>query len=128
MAKTTVPATDEWDEAFPEKSQEQIDIDAALEAPPAEGWRPEPGDKIVGVLTAVSTTDVGGYGEYPLLTVKKSNGVEVNLFCFHTVLKGWVESHQPKVGQRIGVKYFGRTDHGGATGEGYENYKCIIAD
>jgi len=89
----------------------------------AEGWRPKPGEKLIGVITEVDERESDfGNGRYPVITVASDDGREVALHGFHTVLKGELAKKRPAVGDRIGVAYFGRS--GGE--RPYERYRLIV--
>jgi hypothetical protein len=74
------------------------------------GWRPEPGDTIVGILVDI-TEGEGDWGPYPLLSIKTLDGELVGIHCFHTVLKKEVtrkiDREQMKIGDKIAVAYRG---------------------
>jgi hypothetical protein len=86
-----------------------------------EGWRPQPGDKLIGVVIGLEkrTTE---YGEYPIVTVRTDEGKDYAFHAFHTVAKGELEKLQPMVGDRIGIAY-----HGPHPTKGYERYRIVIA-
>ena len=74
------------------------------------GWRPEPGDTVVGILVD-HTEGESEWGTYPLLTIKKVDGELIGVHCFHTVLKKEVgrklERGTMKIGDKIAVAYRG---------------------
>lgn len=94
-----------------------------LDQPVAKGWVPQPGDKVTGTVIDVDTA-TSEYGEYPLIEVQRPDGSTVAVHAFHTVLKKRIESKRPKIGDRIGIVYFGK-DEGGKFG-GFENYKVVV--
>jgi hypothetical protein len=55
--------------------------------PPAEGWRPSPGDVLIGEITAIE--ERRGFAErpYPVVTVRTDEGEFVAFHAFHTVAK-----------------------------------------
>jgi hypothetical protein len=75
--------------------------------PPAEGWRPSPGDVLIGEVTAIE--ERRGFAErpYPVVTVRTDEGEFVALHAFHTVAKDELAKLQPRVGDRFGVAYLG---------------------
>lgn len=73
----------------------------------AEGWKPNEGDYLEGVVTEISSRD-GGYGEYPILTVLTDDKKEIAWHASSTVAKSQVADKQPNVGDRIGVLYKGK--------------------
>lgn len=87
----------------------------------AQGWRPEVGDKITGTITEISEMESQFGGTYPIVVVATDNGDEVAVHAFHTVLKANIARQRPQVGDRIGIKYFGRDEH-----KGYENYRVVV--
>ena len=113
-------------------------MDEALDLEP-EGWNPEPGEKIVGRVLFVTTTD-GGHPEYnkpgqegyPLVAIWTGSKV-VGVHAFHTALRSGVERSNPQPGDEIGIKYLGLqlTNKDGepvgqVPGKGYENYNVIV--
>jgi hypothetical protein len=94
-----------------------------LDQPAAKGWLPKPGDKVTGIVVDVDTA-TSEYGEYPLIEVQRPDGSTVAVHAFHEVLKKRIASKKPKIGDRIGIVYFGK-DEGGKYG-GFENYKVVV--
>jgi hypothetical protein len=86
----------------------------------AEGWRPNAGDKLTGVVIGLETRTTE-YGEYPIVTVRTDDGTDFAFHAFHTVAKRELEKLQPRVGDWIGIAY-----HGPHTTKGYERYRIII--
>jgi hypothetical protein len=72
----------------------------------APAWKPQPGDKLVGIVTALSTRN-GEYGEYPIVTVRSDDG-EFAAHAFHEVLANELAKVAPKVGDQVGIKYVGK--------------------
>jgi len=72
----------------------------------APAWKPQPGDKLVGIVTELSTRD-GEYGTYPIVTVRSEKG-ELAAHCFHEVLANELARVAPKVGDHLGIKYAGK--------------------
>jgi hypothetical protein len=81
-------------------------LDDRLDADYAAAWRPNPGDKVIGTVTALDVRD-GTYGAYPIVTLDTEDG-EVALHCFHEVLANELAKIAPKIGDRVGVKYAGK--------------------
>ncbi len=79
----------------------------ALDREFPEAWRPDPGDKLVGTLVDVSEYD-GGYGAYPVLVIRGDDGAEHAWHAMHSVARGEVGRLQPRIGERLGVKYLGK--------------------
>lgn len=80
---------------------------------PAEGWRPESGDVLVGVVQRVEpawSDFIGGY--YPLVVITpESGGDDIAVHCFHDVLRKRMLTLKPKTGERIGIKFHGQQQH-----------------
>lgn len=82
----------------------------------APAWKPSPGDKLVGIITDLSTRD-GEYGTYPIVTVRSEDG-EYALHAFHEVLQNELARVAPKVGDQLGIKYVGKDPD-----KGYHRYR-----
>lgn len=98
----------------------------------AEGWRPDPGDKIQGVIIGIDVRDSEYQDDtYPVLEIEDENtGDLIAVHGFHSVLKREIAQQKPEVGDRIGIKYFGkvqgkRTDSKGRPVE-FEKYKVVV--
>jgi hypothetical protein len=87
----------------------------------APAWRPEPGDKLVGVVVEVGENDAG-WGDYPVVTVMDDDGNEAAVHAFHTVLRN--ELTAAVVGDRVGIIYKGKVT--GNNGTEYESYRVIV--
>jgi hypothetical protein len=85
----------------------------------AEGWKPKPGDKIVGEVIDVDSRETE-YGVYPIVTLRTDAEDELAIHGFHTVLKSEFAKRPPRLGERIGVKYLGKSD------KGYEAYRVVF--
>src|SRR6266487_2231880 len=72
----------------------------------AEGWRPEVGDVIIGVVTDIAR-GFSDYREsyYPIVTIQPDEGSPVAVHCFHTVLLNRMVELKPKIGETIGIKF-----------------------
>ena len=86
----------------------------------AEGWKPEKGEVIVGTVIDVEFF-TGEYGTYPIITVETTDGQEVNIHGFHTVLKNEIVKKRPQAGDKIAVAYHGKKE-GKRGGAAYESY------
>ncbi len=80
----------------------------------AQGWRPEPGQVIVGEVTDVSRawSDYRN-GYYPIVTIQPEgdgNPEPVAVHAFHDVLLRRMVELRPKVGERIGIKFDGQRE------------------
>ena len=95
------------------------DINRMLDSFP-EGWRPSPGDKLIGTVIGLEMR-AGEYGDYPIVTVRTDEGDDYAFHAYHKVAKGELEKLQPRIGDRIGIAY-----HGPHPTRGYERYRIII--
>lgn len=95
-----------------------------LDADFAPAWRPEAGDKLVGVIVGIGER-AGEYDPYPIITVRQDDGTEVAFHAFHTVAASELAKVQPKIGERIGVLYRGKVD-GKAGGPSYHAYRVKV--
>jgi hypothetical protein len=128
MASKTEESTEPIDETRPEpEGFDPLDLDA-------HGWKPEAGAKLWGYVVKVESVpsefydpNVGGSNAtYPLVQVLTDDGELVNVHCFHSVMRSFVENSRPAHGDRMGVKYKGRKLEGGRLGTGYEDYNAIL--
>jgi hypothetical protein len=97
-------------------------IEDRLEADFAPAWRPERGEKLVGEVVAISER-TGGYGSYPIVTLRRDDGGEVAIHAFHQVLAARLAEVQPKVGEHLGVKYEGEINGGERR---YHSYRVVV--
>lgn len=76
------------------------------------GWRPEPGDKIGGVLRDIEDSEAGEYGSYPILVIETPSGRLVGVHAFHTILRNAIERKYKrgtlKIGDEVVVVYLGQ--------------------
>jgi hypothetical protein len=91
-----------------------------------ESWRPSEGDKLVGEITGLATSD-GGFGPYTVVDVFVEDdsteagqpigiGEERAWHAFDTVAKNELAKQKPQIGDGIAAKYFGKkTGRDGAT-------------
>jgi hypothetical protein len=91
-----------------------------------EGWQPEPGDKIMGVVITVTESSEGDYGTYPVVSIVTPTLDAVALHCFHSVLRSAIERNNPQPGDTIAIKYKGTKEGKGVGGQGYEDYNVIV--
>ena len=87
----------------------------------APGWRPEPGDEIIGAVIAVDVASSKYNGNYPVVTVLTEDGQEVAVHGFHSVLKSEFQRKQPRINDTLGVKYVGIPE-----GKKYEHYRVVV--
>jgi hypothetical protein len=90
----------------------------------APGWRPEPGDAVMGVVVDVSMRERQDFGQgttpYPIVTLSQDDGTRVAVHAFHFVLEGELRKIKPQIGHRIGIKYLGKPE-----GKRYEVYRVV---
>jgi hypothetical protein len=86
----------------------------------AEGWKPSPGDKLIGTVVEVDER-TSHYGAYPLVVVETDDGDEVAVHGFHTVLKNELARKRPAPGDLLGIVYQGRD-----TERNYEKYRVVL--
>ncbi len=91
-------------------------LEERLDAP-AEGWKPEVGEKLIGTIIDLDERD-SQYDEepYTLVTVLNDEGEERAFHGFHTVPRRKLARLGPQIGDRIGIAYHGRHS------KGYERY------
>lgn len=94
-------------------------IEDRLDADYAKAWQPVPGGKIVGETVAISER-VGGYGRYPIVTLRQEDGEERAIHAFHEVLQNELARIAPKIGDTIGIKYGGKDAE-----KGYHRYRVV---
>lgn len=87
----------------------------------APAWRPEPGDKLIGTVTRLSTAQ-SDYGPYPVLTIRQDDGENLSVHAFHTALRNQLVRQRPDLGQPIGILYAG-LNPGKPGGRAYEDYR-----
>src|SRR5262245_38370668 len=91
------------------------------------GWNPKPGDKLSGTVVDREDGVQGGFEPYTLLTIQTSDSTAVHVHCFHGVLRGMVQSKDPRPGDAIAIKYLGkRPTREGAKYASYEGYNVAI--
>jgi hypothetical protein len=86
-----------------------------------EAWRPKPGEVLIGVIESY---DIGHTPYGPVRTViatEEKTGEKVSLWLSSTVLLEQFKRHQPKPGERFGLKYLGKDAE-----KGYHRYRLII--
>ena len=71
-----------------------------------EGWRPEKGEKIAGTVAGMVMVK-GQFGEYPMVTIRTSEGEEMAVHAFHSSLKKQLKEAEPRLGDDILIAYDG---------------------
>jgi len=102
-------------------NDEPRNLSDALDAEFPEGWRPEPGDKLIGTIVAVSTSSGGEYDAYPIVVIREDDGREVACHAFHQVLQSELARARPAIGDRVGIKFLGIEE-----GRSYNTYRVIV--
>lgn len=99
---------------------------------PSESWRPaDPKDfpdhpqQLVGKIVEIEEIQ-GDYGMYPLLYIQDDDGNEWKWSVFGGVAQGRLAKLQPKVGDRIGVRYLGEKPSKNFQGKNYRDWKIIV--
>ena len=90
-----------------------------LNGPAPEAWRPKPGDTLVGKVVQLDTR-TGDFEPYPIVTVAAEDGTERAWHAFHTVGRNELARQRPMIGDRLGVKYLGKSP------KGYEAYRVLV--
>jgi hypothetical protein len=85
------------------------------------GWKPDPGASITGQVIDIATGD-GGYGVYPIVTLRTEQGDEIAIHAFHTVLRTELARRRPKIGDTVGITYHGKRANASGKGE-YHSYR-----
>jgi hypothetical protein len=85
----------------------------------AEAWKPEPGDKLVGVVTNIEIVDSKFGGKYPIIEVESKDG-RFAFHAYHTVAKSQLRRAKPRVGEPIAIKFLGQHPNG------YMNYRIRV--
>jgi len=92
---------------------------------PAPGWKPNPGDAIIGTVVDLDSM-TSDYGDpYPVVVIAGDDGTETSLHCFHSVLRREVAQKQVRPGDRLAVKYLG-THESRTGGKPYEAYRVAV--
>jgi hypothetical protein len=86
----------------------------------AEAWRPTPGARLIGTAVDIDSRETE-FGTYPVITLREDeSGNEVAVHAFHTVLKNAFARRPPRIGERLGVRYLGKSP------KGYEAYRVVF--
>lgn len=139
-SKTAKSAQDEVDEMFGKDAPSEddfADVDDLLdqvEEDDSEGWVPaEKGEGIAGVVVKVGDTrsDFANDKEDPMcptVTIQTSSGDKFRVIGYGAVLKRELQDADPKVGDRMAVKYFGEKPikKGRFAGKMYKHYGVVV--
>lgn len=102
MSRDLAKELNEWDGQFP----------------PA--WRPQEGETLVGTIRRYSTGQ-GTYGPVRTAIIQRDDGSKVSLWISSTVLLALFQRENPRVGERIGVRYLGKHET-----KGYRKWSLIV--
>lgn len=131
---------DEVDEMFGADAPDADDfagVDDLLnevEEDDSEGWVPtEKGEGIAGIVVKVGETrsDFANDGENPMVptvTIQTSSGDKFRVIGYGAVLKRELQDADPRVGDRIAVKYFGEKPikKGRFAGKPYKHFGVVV--
>lgn len=67
------------------------------------------GDTIIGELVSLRVVQ-GDYKPYPVIEILDNDKKGWRVHAFHTVLKNELANQKPSVGDRIGIRYKGKSD------------------
>jgi hypothetical protein len=137
-ARNTVQ--DEVDEMFgaPAPGADDFaDVDDLLnevEEDDSEGWVPvEKGEGIAGIVVKVGETrsDFANDGENPMVptvTIQTKDGTKYRVIGYGAVLKRELQDADPRVGDKIAVKYFGEKPikKGRFAGRPYKHFGVVV--
>lgn len=84
----------------------------------------EAGESVVGVLLDLTLRD-SDYGDpYPVVTIETSDGREVEVHGYHSVLRNRLFELDPQPGDQLGIKCLGSRT--GKSGTSYVAYRLVI--
>lgn len=131
---------DEVDEMFAEKdgaagaSEDDFDdLLGQVVEDDSEGWVPtEKGEGVVGIVTKVGETRsdfaTDDDAMCPTVVIQTSDGTKYRIIGYGAVLKRELQDANPKVGDKLAVKYFGERlmKKGKFAGKPYKHYGVAI--
>lgn len=128
MFGAPTPGTDADDFADVDDLLDEVEEDDS------EGWVPtEKGEGIAGVVIKVGVTrsDFAPDGEdpnVPTVTIQTKNGDKFRVIGYGAVLKRELNDADPRVGDRIAVKYFGEKliKKGKFAGRPYKHFGVVV--
>jgi hypothetical protein len=142
MAKPAASVQDEVDEMFGTDGangaagtdDEFDDLLDEVEEDDSEGWVPsEKGEGIAGTVVKVGETrsDFARDGEDPMcptVTIQTADGTKWRVIGYGAVLKRELQDADPKVGDRMAVKYFGEKiiKKGKFAGKPYKHFGVAV--
>jgi hypothetical protein len=99
---------------------------------PSEAWRPAdpkefPGhpNPLIGTIVEIEEVE-GDYGLYPLIHLRDDAGNEWRWSVFGGVAQGRIAKLEPKVGDKLGVKYLGDKPSRNFEGKKYRDWKIVL--
>jgi hypothetical protein len=135
-------AQDDVDEMFgaPDVNMSEsdfADVDDLLDGvveDDSEGWVPsEKGEGIAGIVIKVGETrsDFANEGEDPMcptVTIQTKDGTKWRVIGYGAVLKREIKDADPRVGDKMGVKYFGEKPikNGRFAGKPYKHFGVVV--
>lgn len=141
-SKTPAAPQDDVDEMFGKAVPGTSDDDFAgvddlldeVEEDDSEGWVPsEKGEGIAGIVVKVGETrsDFANDGENPMVptvTIQTKSGDKFRVIGYGAVLKRELQDADPKVGDMMGVKYFGEKPikKGRFAGKPYKHFGVVV--
>ena len=110
------------------------DLLDSVEEDDSEGWVPsEVNEGVSGIVVKVGETrsDFAGDGENPMVptvTIQVADGTKYRIIGYGAVLKRELQDADPKVGDRLAVKYFGEKPikKGRFAGKPYKHFGVAI--
>lgn len=102
----------------------------------AEGWRPEPGDVLIGIVEDLDLGWSDFRGEYPIITIRATDGTgsanvkvgeSVKVHCFHDVLFSRVMTLRPAPGETVGLQFHGKEPHKSKPNQTVSRYTFKVA-
>jgi hypothetical protein len=103
-----------------------------------EGWKPKPGDKLIGTVTDLDSRESEYHDEpYRIVTVEAEEGstedgemippgTEKAWHAFHTTARGEIEKRQPAVGDHVGIAYHGPAEKAAPGMSPAERWRLIV--
>lgn len=88
----------------------------------APGWNPKQGETLIGVVVAISASNPGEFGTYPILTLSTDKGM-VNVHAFHDVLLNRLLEKAPAPGERVAIQYNGEKE---GKDRNYHHYSVVV--
>jgi hypothetical protein len=86
---------------------------------PTTAWKPNPGDTLVGELVGVDLRATEYDPEVPVLTLRTETEGLMEVWAFHTVLRGELRKVEPQPGEWLAIRRLEDSDRG------YKRYRVI---